>query len=48
VTAADAPPLVLWTETLGMFFGRLEFLVIFAGFAILVRDLPTLLRRPGR
>ena len=48
VTVADAPRLVLWTETLGMFFGRLEFLVIFAGLAILVRDLPTLLRRPGR
>ena len=40
VTAAGAPPLVLWTETIGMFLGRLEFFVIFAGFAKIVRDLP--------
>jgi len=28
ITSANSPPLVLWAETLGMFLGRLEFLVI--------------------
>jgi trk system potassium uptake protein TrkH len=46
VTSATAPPMVLWTEILGMFFGRLEFLVIFIGAARIIRDLPVLLRRP--
>lgn len=45
VTKASAPSLVLWTETAGMFFGRLEFFVIFASIAKFVRDLPILSRR---
>lgn len=45
VTSAAAPPLVLWTEIAGMFFGRLEFLVIFVSLIRLFRDLPPLLKR---
>ena len=45
VTSADAPPLVLWAETVGMFLGRLEFLIVFVGIAKLVRDVPRLVRR---
>ena len=33
VTGYNAPALVLWTGTLGMFFGRLEILVVFNAFA---------------
>lgn len=45
VTTPDAPALVLWTEAIGMFVGRLEFLVIFAGLAKLARELPSLFAR---
>jgi trk system potassium uptake protein TrkH len=45
VTAPDAPSLVLWTETLGMFLGRLEFFVIFISVAKLVRDGSSVLRK---
>jgi trk system potassium uptake protein TrkH len=48
VTTAAAPRLVLWTEMAGMFFGRLEFFVIFISVAKLVGDIPSLLRRPDR
>lgn len=44
VTSADAPSLVLWAETVGMFLGRLEFLIVFVGFTKLIRDLPRLIR----
>ncbi|HBO44876.1 MAG TPA: cation transporter, partial [Planctomycetaceae bacterium] len=44
VTSASAPALVLWTEIVGMFFGRLEFLVIIIGVATIIRDLPALLK----
>jgi len=47
VTSATAPSLVLWTEVVGMFFGRLEFLVILIGVARIIRDLPALVRRAG-
>jgi trk system potassium uptake protein TrkH len=43
VTAAGAPPLVLWTETVGMFLGRLEILIVLVGLAKLVREVPRLL-----
>ncbi|MEW6356340.1 MAG: TrkH family potassium uptake protein [Planctomycetota bacterium] len=43
VTAAAAPPLVLWTEAFGMFLGRLEFFIIFAALWKLLRDSRTLL-----
>jgi trk system potassium uptake protein len=39
VTMPDAPKVVLWTETAGMFMGRLEFFVIFSGILKIVRDL---------
>ena len=44
VTLPTSPPGVLWTETLGMFLGRLEFLVVFASAAKLVRDGAVMLR----
>ncbi|MFO7814567.1 MAG: TrkH family potassium uptake protein [Halanaerobiales bacterium] len=39
VTAADAPPLILWTETFGMFLGRLEFFVIFFAVIKIFKDI---------
>jgi len=49
VTLPGAPPAVLWTETLGMFLGRLEFFVIFLSVFKLIRDVPRLIRsRPAR
>lgn len=44
VTAADAPTGLLWTQTAGMFLGRLEFFTIFIGCIRLLRDMPALLR----
>ena len=44
VTSASSPPLVLWTEILGMFLGRLEFLIIFVGMGKIIRDLYAMLR----
>ncbi|MFP4186863.1 MAG: TrkH family potassium uptake protein [Acholeplasmataceae bacterium] len=38
ITGYDAHPLILWTSTFGMFFGRLEFFVVFIAFARLVID----------
>lgn len=42
VTVADAPPGVLWAQTLGMFLGRLEFFAILIGLAKFVTDLPAM------
>ncbi|ADL12882.1 TrkH family potassium uptake protein [Acetohalobium arabaticum] len=39
ITAADAPTGILWLETVGMFLGRLEFLVIFFAVAKIIKDL---------
>ena len=39
ITAYDAPPLVLWTETVGMFVGRLEIYVVFLAVFQVVRDI---------
>ena len=44
VTAADAPTGVLWTQSLGMILGRLEFFTIFVGVMRLFRDIPALVR----
>jgi len=44
VTAADAPPLVLWTEILGMFLGRLEFFVVVVSLVKIGRDMVAALR----
>ncbi len=42
VTSLSAPGQVLWVEILGMFLGRLEFLVVLASLAKLAGDLPML------
>jgi trk system potassium uptake protein TrkH len=39
VTSASAPPAVLWTETAGMFLGRLEFFIVFISIWKIIRDL---------
>lgn len=39
ITSPDAPALVLWAQTLGMFLGRLEFFVIITTIILLFRDL---------
>ncbi len=44
VTLPTSPPGVLWAETLGMFLGRLEFLVVFASAAKIVRDGAVMMR----
>lgn len=44
ITSIDAPSLVLWTEILGMFLGRLEFFVIFVSLGKIVCDSVTMLR----
>ncbi|PRX25278.1 trk system potassium uptake protein TrkH [Orenia metallireducens] len=38
ITSPDAPVGILWTQTVGMFLGRLEFLVIFFAIAKIVKD----------
>ena len=38
ITSADAPIGLLWTEIVGMFFGRLEFLPVFVGIYKFFRD----------
>ena len=38
ITAADAPKLILWTETIGMFLGRLEIFVIFYAIIKIFKD----------
>lgn len=48
VTGPDAPGLLLWTETVGMLLGRLEFLVLFMGLVKLVRDARCMLRASPR
>ncbi len=39
ITSVDAPSLILWTETLGMFLGRLEFFVIFFAIIKIFKDM---------
>lgn len=39
LTLPSSPPLVLWTETIGMFMGRLEFFVIFVSIGKIMRDI---------
>lgn len=38
VTFADAAPALLWSETVEMFLGRLEFFTVFVGVVRLWRD----------
>lgn len=42
ITMPDAPPGVLWTQTLGMALGRLEFLTIFVGVMKILTDMRVL------
>jgi len=44
ITNASSPPIVLWTEILGMFLGRLEFFVVFVSLGKIIRDSATILR----
>ncbi len=44
VTLPNASPVILWTESAGMFLGRLEFLVIFSAIIKLARDAAAALR----
>ncbi len=39
ITSAEAPSLILWTETIGMFLGRLEFFVIFFAIIKIFKDI---------
>ena len=39
LTTAQSPPGFLWTETLGMFLGRLEFFIVFVSVGKIIRDL---------
>ncbi len=39
ITGYNAPSLILWTSTVGMFLGRLEFYVIFVAIARIVNDM---------
>ena len=49
ITAADAPAGLLWTQTVGMFLGRLEFFTVFVGVACLLRDIrPMVAGQPKR
>jgi len=50
VTSASAPPIVLWTETLGMFLGRLEFFIVFISawkIILLSRTIQRSVNNPG-
>lgn len=48
VTSPGAPPMVLWTESVGMFLGRLEFFVIFIALGKIVQDAATMLLRKNK
>ncbi len=39
ITSSEAPSIILWTETLGMFLGRLEFFVIFFAVIKIFKDM---------
>jgi trk system potassium uptake protein TrkH len=39
LTTAQSPTGFLWTETLGMFLGRLEFFIVFVSIGKILRDL---------
>jgi trk system potassium uptake protein TrkH len=43
ITAANSPPLVLWSEILGMFLGRLEFFIVVVSLVKIARDMVSLL-----
>jgi len=43
ITTPNAPISVLWTETVGMFLGRLEFMVVLYALAKMFRDIDILI-----
>lgn len=45
ITSVNSPSSILWTETLGMFLGRLEFFIILVSLWKIIRDSFTLLRQ---
>lgn len=45
ITSASASPVILWTETFGMLFGRLEIYVIFIAVIKIFKDVKSLSRR---
>lgn len=47
LTGPDLPRGVLWTMTVGMFLGRLEFLVVFYAIARIIRDVKILFEESG-
>jgi len=46
ITAAETPPVILWTQIFGMILGRLEFFTIIVGVTRLVTDIPQMARSP--
>jgi len=48
ITSPQAPLTLIWTETVGMFLGRLEFFVVFVSVAKLFRALPRMAGFRGR
>jgi len=44
VTTPGAPVMVLWTEIIGMFLGRLEFFIVFVSIGKLIKDTKTISR----
>jgi len=44
VSLPDTPKVVLWTETIGMYLGRLEFFVVFSGIWKIIVDTKRLIR----
>ncbi|WP_129595894.1 TrkH family potassium uptake protein [Anaerophilus nitritogenes] len=45
VTSADAPSMVLWTESFGMMLGRLEFFVVFFASMKIIKDIKFMIKR---
>jgi trk system potassium uptake protein TrkH len=42
ITSPDAPKVILWTQTMGMILGRLEFFVIFYSILKIIKDVKLL------
>jgi trk system potassium uptake protein TrkH len=47
LTSPNLPVGVIWTMTVGMFLGRLEFLVVFYAIVRIIRDVKILLEERG-
>ncbi len=44
ITQASSPPLILWSKTIAMFLGRLEFIVIIVSLIKIIKDFTSFLR----